>query len=333
MGASVLLFNCDGVPPDPEDPKARAIFAAVRGATRPSGAGGAGGAAGQALVVVLCETRSNQLCERLAADLPDYRIFSTRVAREGRKGHGVAILVHHSISDAASEWRSSRGAQALWVRIEGQALGLAGDLLVCGAYINPISGGNGGGDALGDRFEAWGSDLAGAAASFSHIIAMGDFNASLATASEFADGPAQLLAAFPELEHSRRSTALTSQGRVRRVNEAGRQLQERCRDAGLILTTGRHSASTPCGDTGQPTCRGATRTEHIALSPSLYGLPFRVQALSDFGFELSDHCPVRLSFPAGLAGAAAPQAPAPAAEPPQEQDGLQLFWRLVAGLF
>jgi hypothetical protein len=147
------------------------------------------------------------------------------VAIEGRKGHGVAILLHHSISDAASEWRSTRGAQALWVRIEGQALGLAGDLLLCGAYVNPASRGNGGGDALGDRFEAFGADLAEAAASFSHIITLGDFNASLATASEFADGPAELLAAFPALEQARQSTALTSQGRARGVNEAGRQLR------------------------------------------------------------------------------------------------------------
>ena len=223
-------------------------------------------------------------------ELPEFTCFTYPVDEaRGHKGQGLAILVHQSIQDSVQLWRRSEGVQALWLRVKGSALGLQGDLMVGGAYINPQSQRTNA-EVLSNYFHAWGADLSEAASVCPHLVVMGDFNAKLGKSSE--EFPPELLVRFPWLQNSRKDRGCTPR---QSPNLAGRLLVEQTLGAGpLILTTGRHSRHKPTLDTGQPTCRAATRTEHVILSPDLFARSYAVDILSKV--TESDHLPVRLTF-------------------------------------
>ena len=121
----------------------------------------------------------------------------------------------------------------------------------------------------------------------------GDFNAKLCSASEFVSECPEVVGRFPQLAAPRVLPNLAPQSN----NLSARLLIDLAITARLICTTGRGH-----GDAGQPTCRNATRTEHVLLDPDLFGAPFEV-SFGKLNTE-SDHVPMRLRFRrcGGMAG-------------------------------
>ncbi len=115
--------------------------------------------------------------------------------------------------------------------------------------------------AIQDAYVALNVQVGEASAVTPHICLMGDFNAHLGELSE-GEGHA-LQHQLPILGQPRDCTL----GR-KEHNAAGTALIDMIRDHQLIATTGRGR-----GDQGQPSCRGATRTDHfLFLATSLHCL-------------------------------------------------------------
>ena len=236
-------------------------------------------------IAVLLETRSNRAAARLRSLLPDYTVFTTAVQNEGLKGQGVAVLVRNSIADFVQPLVCvGDSLQALWFKIRGQVFGVQGHVLFGGAYIPPRTGAQGEQELEGLYEQLSNRVHAHLGQSCTHACIVGDFNAHLGTRSEFNYEHYALQARFPELGSTRLSTHAG--------NTAGRLLLDVCATApgALILTTGRGRG----GDIAQPTCRGATRTEHILLSPDLYASLHHVASLSRV--VESDHSPLQFSL-------------------------------------
>ena len=211
-----------------------------------------------------------------------YKCFGSPVQLEGRKGHGVAILVHPSVADSARLVQlgvglQSGALQSVWLRVSGAAFGLEGDVLLGGCYIPP-QGANHSADETFESFAALHAQIDealgdGCAACF----VAGDFNARLGAQNEFDhDHYPEVAAQFPELGAPRMFPANgVGRGRSASADNAGRLLLDVAATSqqAMIITTGRGR-----GDLGQPTCMNVreqlvTRTEHILMTPALYTLP------------------------------------------------------------
>ncbi len=282
----MLVYNCDGVPQPERDlmGKLRAIAMSVLGAEEseqpqdpaPHNA---------CDVVVLLETRTSHVASRLQPLLPGYRIFMHAVANEGRKGQGVAVLVRDSLSDHVQLIEVPGDLQCIWLKFRGEVFGVQGPVLFGGAYIPPQSDVHTAEQLEGLYEQLLDGVERGAAQGCTHTFISGDFNAHLGRRSEFTHEHYALQARFPELGQPRRIW-----GNRVVTNLAGRLLTEVCGLAPgtLVLTTGRGRG----GDMAEPTCRGATRTEHVLLSPHLYEKLQHVECLPRI--VESDHCPLRV---------------------------------------
>ena len=161
-------------------------------------------------------------------------------------------------------------------------------MLLAGVYVPPRQGAEG-----RQELEGLYEQLANRIHSFmsqgcSHACIMGDFNAHLGSSNEFTHEHHALQARFPELSLPRwwwdnrvgqdgfPRNCFTTQ--ARQPNSSGKLLLDVCTSAPfpLITTTGRGRA----GDRAQPTCREATRTEHVSLTADLCASLHHVCVLS-----------------------------------------------------
>ena len=194
------------------------------------------------------------------------------------------MLVHNSISDFIQPWEFDGTLQSLWFKAQGRVFGVPGQVLFGGVYVPPRSQAHTQ-EVLEGLYEQLANRVhLGMGQGYSHVCVVGDFNAHLGTASEFTYEHYALQDRFPELARAREPTRPGD-----RQNLSGKLLLDVCTTAPevLITTTGRERG----GDMAQPTCREATRTEHVLLSPDLFESLHRVACLSRV--VESDHCPLK----------------------------------------
>ena len=281
-----------------------ALMAAVLGSETPPTAARPIAADNPCMFAVLLETQTCSVADRLSEvpHLCAYKCFSSTVQNEGRRGQGVAILVHPTVADSTRLVQVGGGPQpgalqSVWLRVSGDVFGLGGDVMLGGCYIPP-QGQNHSADETFESFaalhsqidEALGGDCAA-------CFVAGDLNARLGIQNEFDDEHyPELVGQFPELGAQRRDAC----NRSPNANHAGRLLLDVAATAqqGMIITTGRGR-----GDEGQPTCMNVhqklvTRTEHILVSPALYALAHTSRTLTRPWYLAPglDHAALRLDF-------------------------------------
>ena len=243
-------------------------------------------------ITVLLETRVSDLTP-LTDHLDTHsQCIHNTVGFEGRRGQGVAIFVHNSLSDLVHIWKISDVIQAVWIKICGSVFGVRGLVIMGGIYINPQSSTRSE-SHIGQMFSDLHLEISEAQANCSHLLLMGDFNAHLDRQPDPFDEPFSfLLESFQSFKETR-----TGQHHNSRMNAAGEFLLDIAVSTPLILTTGRGR-----GDDGQPTFFGynatstpnATRTEHIAMSPDLYSCCQEIRVLHHI--DLMDHRPLTCQF-------------------------------------
>jgi hypothetical protein len=146
----ILVLNCNGIPNLEEDPskeaKMDALMAAVLGSEAPATAARLVTPDNPCMFAILLETHTSEVEGRLSSvpHLRDYKVFASTLQRqhEGRRGHGVAILVHPSVADSVRLVQLGAGLQggalqSVWLRASGIVFGLGGDVMVGGCYIPP----------------------------------------------------------------------------------------------------------------------------------------------------------------------------------------------------
>ena len=287
----MLVYNCNGVTRASGDDtgKLKSIADCILGSEETGQEGQPGH---HCHIAVLLETRTNQAAERLKHLLPGYSIYASKVSHGGRPGQGVAVLIHNSISDFVQPWEFDGTLQSLWFKAQGRVFGVPGPVLLGAVYIPPRAGA-----PTQEELEGLYEQLAnrvhlGMGQGCSQACIVGDFNAHLGTASEFTYEHYALQERFPELGGARRATVSASGARHTTQNQSGKLRLDVCTTAPevLITTTGRGRG----GDLAQPTCREATRTEHVLLSPDLYASLERVACLARV--VDSDHCPLKFAL-------------------------------------
>jgi Reverse transcriptase (RNA-dependent DNA polymerase) len=217
------------------------------------------------------------------AHLPNYISYHYPISQQGRKGQGAAIFVHAMYKDLVSLWRLSKGLQAIWLRFSPVVFNTKADVMLGAAYIPPQSHLHSR-EEIQTYFTDLGMDIYDAQQEACLIILTGDLNAKLRLSSEFTISHPYIVARFPDLLHSR-----SLQG-THAFNAAGTFLTDMAlMHDPLILTTGRGK-----GDTGQPTCANATRTEHILLHPDLFAKPYYICTMPHI--TQSDHTPLSITF-------------------------------------
>ena len=280
MQLHVLLLNCDGIPSfDGNHDKHNALVALVQ----------------QHHLIALLETRTNETT-RLCSDsfLPQYTAFHTTVPSDGRKGHGIMVLVRNSLADFITPWTNSAqptNAQLLWFEIDSIVFGLEGRVCLGVAYINPESRARDTAD-VEQLFDGFDRALRHASNTFDHVLLLGDFNAHIGTASEFSDDTSPALARFPKLALPRPCTGITDTS----TNAAGKRLLDSAASNDLIISTGRVD-----GDTGQRTFRGyngnaSSRPDHALMTSEVFAMLKAALIADRYGAGLLDHCPLTLNF-------------------------------------
>ena len=245
-------------------------------------------------IVGLLETRTNDM-SRLLEHLDSMHDVSFDVycteGGDGRKGQGVAVLVHDSITRYVRLWRRSVDIQGVWLQINGCVFGVQGDVCKGIVYLNPESSGRSR-DIVASMFDELLSDVALAQKSFGHVLLAGDFNAHLGKGDEFAYGHSALLARFPSLVTRRKAMGIRDPFTQ---NTAGRCLLDVASGGPMVITTGRGK-----GDDGQRSFKGYTgqvssRIDHVMMTGDLYAQLLSVHL--DDKCKISDHIPITLTFP------------------------------------
>jgi len=185
-------------------------------------------------------------------------------------------------------WKFSEHLQAVWLKVCGSIFGVSGKVILAGIYLNPQSSARTNAD-IAETFSYLHLDISEAQANCSHLFLLGDFNAHLTNSPDFFPDHASLLDTFPQLGQNRL-------GHYPSPNLAGECLSDIAAQTPLILTTGRGK-----GDSGQPSFLGfntnitiPSRTEHLAMSPSLYHNCHNVHVDDDT--DCSDHRPLICGF-------------------------------------
>jgi hypothetical protein len=216
--------------------------------------------------------------------LPGFTCVHYPVPSPGLKGQGVAIFIHNTIQDHVTLWKSSPHVQALWLRINKCVFGSASDVLFGAVYIPPENTNKTSRvDEILQAYISLSADIQDATAQGLLPYLSGDFNVKLPALSEFLNDHPHLTCRFPELALPRTLSGIAL------LNTSGNALLDMAVVSGHICTTGRGR-----GDTGQPTCRTATRTEHLLLDPDLYALLKTTSFPPDF--VCSDHVPMTHTF-------------------------------------
>lgn len=237
-------------------------------------------------IAVLVETRSND-ASRLLQFLPGYSVHKTEVAseQEGKKGFGIAVFVSPVCSDHVRILKVSEHLQCIWLACDKTMFGLAEDVVLGAAYVNPHSS-SFSARALCSHFTDLYEDVLYALQVSRHVLLCGDFNAHVGALSEVSDGHVNLLRDFPEFVDDRRAVCGS-------VNKAGELLCDVAAASELVLATGRIE-----GDNGQPSFTGyykdkQSRPDHVLMSSEVYGLAKRFEMIENF---VSDHSGLSVFF-------------------------------------
>ena len=91
-------------------------------------------------ITVLVETKNGDM-SHLSSYLTrtHSKCIHNTVEFDGRKGQGVAIYVHNSISDLVHIWKVSNNIQIVWVKVCGSVFGVEGRVMLGGVYINLLN--------------------------------------------------------------------------------------------------------------------------------------------------------------------------------------------------
>ncbi|NCU37267.1 hypothetical protein EOM75_14830, partial [Candidatus Falkowbacteria bacterium] len=231
----------------------------------------------------LNETRGSNV-GRLMECLPDYSVFS-ECDRRDKGGQGIALLVRNSIRAQVTFWRASDEIQLLWVRVQGRVFGLSGEVMVGVVYIPPITNVRGE-EELAQSYYTLMCEIQEAKSVCDHVFVMGDLNAHVGRMNESHSVWREMASTFPGNFQSRLCTTRSDS-----MNHGGRLLMEVLDHTALLISTGRGR-----GDTGQPTCKEVTRTEHFVMTASLCNVFQRVETPAYPAHEF-DHSPIRIVFP------------------------------------
>ena len=211
----------------------------------------------------LVETRTASL-NRLMTCLPTHTAlccnFGGAGGSETTPGSGLALLIKRTLRPYFRLWRApfkGDGFQLLWAQLDGTLFGLGPPVLLGLLYVNPTTSARPAA-AVASAIDQLSLQVAAAQAFTQHILLLGDFNAWLGSSTEAAGGH-HLLARFPALALPRAGSHVS--------NIPGTHLLDLMRTTSLVATTGRGT-----GDLGQPSCRNATRPDHILLSSDLFAL-------------------------------------------------------------
>lgn len=213
-------------------------------------------------------------------------MFHNPATRPGLPGQGVAILVRRCIAQHFSLHAFSDPADpvhTIWMLVQGCVFGLAGTVVLGAVYVPPTTGRRSTSQVV-QSFHSLQQHLLDVTQLADHFILCGDFNASVAHKTEPHPQNSAVVHRFPHLmlpRHRHPRAACTP---------AGNCLLETCAAVDGILLTGRGD-----GDHGQTTCRGATRPDHVIVSPDIYAIPKRctVDPLLPTVF---DHAPISIAI-------------------------------------
>ena len=91
-------------------------------------------------ITVLTETRTSD-ASWLLNHLPGFTVHNIHLDRgnEGKKGHGIAVLVAPSCSDYVCVLKTSEYVKCIWMQCDRKRFVLEEDVIVGAAYINPQS--------------------------------------------------------------------------------------------------------------------------------------------------------------------------------------------------
>jgi len=278
QGATIGFFNVNGLPRDTTTNKFTEISNLIRSHD----------------IFAIVETRTNEI-QTFMQHHPNHLAFSTRVSAAGRAGQGIALIINKKIANSVRLWRISEDMQALWVEVDGAVVGLSEKVMLGVMYVPPVTANRSQADVAA-CFAAVGDEFALAKERSDHVIVLGDFNAHLGDTAEPFGDDSICLQHCPTLSEPRLCSAP-----VKIINHAGNCLLDLLAAYDCIATTGRGR-----GDTGQASCRLASRTDHILMSLKLFQdfrqVSFPVYSISDF-----DHCPISLGcFPSWIPGSAIP---------------------------
>ena len=154
-------------------------------------------------LTALMETRTaKEGLEGLLSELPGVASFSLDVPHEGRKGQGLAVLVHSTIKDRVSLWRKS--PHAIWLLCDKSILGRERDVVFGVVYIPPHDNTDERATHIEDAYVSISSDLADVLDAGYIPFVGGDWNAKIGVASEFSQSEdGEIVGRFPSLSESR----------------------------------------------------------------------------------------------------------------------------------
>lgn len=230
------------------------------------------------------ETRTNQVQAFAQQHQGLVGVQGDGANHNGLPGQGVAMFMHASVAKHVRLWKGHCvGYQGLWLKCEGKLFGVHHPVIVGVIYIPPVTARRSVADVQA-KYAALMADLTQAQAVTPNVILVGDFNAHVGVRAEPFEEGCEVLIRCGMLSNNRACPL------GREVNAAGSCLLDLAAAHSLPLTTGRGN-----GDGGEATCRGSTRTEHIALPISLYCRPWQV-SFPDHPAATFDHAPITICF-------------------------------------
>ena len=213
-------------------------------------------------IVALTETQRPDFAPPL---LRGYEHFAVPSPRAGRRGYGLAVYVHETLSAGVSVWRQDAELSVLWLRFSGALFGVDTPVFCGVVYLPPVGSHRlQVHQGLDERYIELASHV-GQAQAMGKVLMCGDFNASV-----------------------------SSDGQVG-LNAPGRKLIEFCQSCDVQLLTGCLEGDQPAVPSfGERVHTGASRPDHVLASPELVSVCHSLHV--DSGRLDSDHFPLCLSF-------------------------------------
>lgn len=265
---SVCCLNVNGVSSDPATIKFQALSKLAQ----------------EHHILACVETRTSQVQAFTQQHQDLVVVQGEGASHAGQPGQGIAVFMHACVAKQVRVWKAHCvGYQGLWLKCDGKLFGMRQPVLLGVIYIPPVTARRTAADVRA-KFAALAADLVQAQVLTPNVLLLGDLNAHVGDRAEPFEEGCEALVRCPALAHPRLCPINPE------VNAAGSRLLDLAAAHALPLSTGRGQ-----GDGGEATCRGATRTEHFAMSVGLFCRPWEV------GFPVHpaatfDHAPIVLVF-------------------------------------
>ncbi len=286
MGGGQLTIAChnlNGLPLEPEAPKWQHVADLLRHHD----------------ICVLIETRATATgAKKFMGHQKQHTHHARHAPKAGQCGQGVMVVVSRRLQPFVSCWRitpASSLIQCVWLKVQGAALGLEGDVLLGGVYIPPATRKRPA-EVIRQAMLELTEEITSAQRVTPHVMLLGDFNALIGASPEPYADASPCARQFPPLALPRECSTPPS------LNAAGPLFLEAVAACNCILTTGRGA----CGDDGRPTCRDASRPDHAVLSCGVFAALGSV-SFPAYPHQLFDHAPMQLSFTSAVLGGAPPK--------------------------